>query len=134
MATLAERIDALAAAIRTKINAIRPAYKVGDGGTVAQTTSKTTAVTLNKLTGEITIMASGLAAGTIAVFTFNNSTLALSDMLLLTHQSGGTFGAYLLSGRVTANGVASIAVRNTTAALLSESVVIKFAVVKAVIS
>jgi hypothetical protein len=53
-------------------------------------------------------------------------------MLVLSHHSGGTIGPYLLNGRVTGVGAGSIAVRNTSAASLSEAIVIKFAVIKTV--
>ncbi len=107
-------------------------YATGAGGTVTQATSKATAVTLNKLTGEITMNAAALAAGAIATFVINNSTLAAGDQLVVTHHSGGTFGPYLVNGRVTGAGAGSIAVRNTSAASLSEAIVLKFTVIKAV--
>jgi hypothetical protein len=107
-------------------------YATGAGGAVTQATSKATAVTLNKLSGEITMNAAALAAATIVTFTFNNSQLLASDQLVCTHHAGGTFGAYTINGRVTGAGVASIAVRNNSAASLSEAIVIKFTVIRAV--
>ncbi len=107
-------------------------YATGAGGTVTQATSKATAVTLNKLTGEITLNAAALAAGAIVTFALNNTSLAVGDMIVCSHHSGGTIGPYLINGRVTGAGVGSIAVRNTSAASLSEAIVIKFAVIKAV--
>lgn len=107
-------------------------YSTGAGGTVTQATSKATAVTLNKLTGEITMNAAALAAATIVTFVLNNSALAAGDQLVCTHHSGGTFGSYTVNGRVTGAGAASIAVRNNSAASLSEAVVIKFTVIRAV--
>lgn len=139
MATLSARIDALAAAIRDKINAHTTqiagklsvfGYTTGSGGTIVQATSKATAVTLNKATGEITLAATALAAATIVTFALNNSTLAAGDQLVCTHHATGTFGAYTINGRVTGAGVASIAVRNNSAASLSEAIVIKFTVVR----
>lgn len=41
-------------------------YQTGSGGTVTQATSKSTAVTLNKLSGRITLNAEALAAGATA--------------------------------------------------------------------
>lgn len=104
----------------------------GAGGTVTQATSKATAVTLNKLTGEITMNAAALAAATVVTFVFNNSTVAAGDMIVTSHHSGGTIGVYLINARATGAGAASIAVRNTGASSLSEAIVIKFAVIKAV--
>ncbi len=102
----------------------------GAGGVVTQATSKATAVTLNKPTGEITLNAAALAAGAIVTFTLNNSFVAVGDMILTAHHSGGTVGPYLINARVTGAGVASIAVRNTSAASLSEAIVVKFFVLK----
>lgn len=107
-------------------------YSTGAGGTIAQSGNKSNAVTLNKLTGEITMTSAALAAGAIVTFVLNNSTLAAGDQLLTSHHSGGTVGPYLINGRVTGAGAASIAVRNTSAGSLSEAIVIKFSVIKAV--
>jgi hypothetical protein len=107
-------------------------YASGAGGTVTQATSKATAVTLNKLTGEITMSAAALAAGAVATFVLNNILAAAGDMLVCSHHSGGTVGPYLINGRVTGAGVCSVAVRNTSAGSLSEAVVLKFVLIKAV--
>jgi hypothetical protein len=106
-------------------------YSTGAGGTVTQSGNKSTAVTLNKLTGEITMASAQLAAGAIVTFVLNNSQVAAGDQIVTSHHSGGTVGPYLLNGRVTGNGAASIAVRNTGASALSEAIVIKFSVIKA---
>ena len=109
-------------------------YATGSGGTVTQATNKSTAVTVNKTTGEITMNAAALAAATVVTFVLNNSSVAAGDMIVTSHHSGGTVGPYLINGRVTGAGIGSIAVRNTSAGSLSEAIVIKFAVVKAVTS
>ncbi len=106
-------------------------YATGSGGTVVQATSKATGVTLDKLSGQITLNAAALAADTSVSFTLTDSQIALGDRLILNHVSGGTFGAYMLDGR-SAAGSATISVRNLTAASLSEAIVIGFAVIKAV--
>jgi hypothetical protein len=106
-------------------------YTTGAGGTVTQATSKSTGVTLNKLSGAITMNAAALAAGTIVSFTLTNSTLAATDVLILNHISGGTPGSYSLNARCAA-GSATIDVRNNTSGSLSEAIVIQFAVIKAV--
>lgn len=103
----------------------------GTGGAVSQATSKSTAVTLNKRCGNVTMMNSALAAGAIVSFTLNNSMAALEDMVLATHHATGTFGAYNIAARVTSTGAVTVSVRNTSAASLSEAVVIKFALLKA---
>jgi hypothetical protein len=104
-------------------------YAAGNGGTVAQATSKSTGVTLNKVCGEITLNAAALAANTAASFVLTNSTIAAGDRIVVNHVSGGTFGAYCADGRCAA-GSATIFLRNLTAGSLSEAVVLGFTVVK----
>lgn len=115
----------------TNLNTDKAGYITGEGGTVAQATSKATAVTLNKKCGQITMNAAALAAATTVTFVLTNSTIAATDLLVLNHVSGGTAGAYLLNAQ-TAAGSVSINVRNVTAGSLAEAIVIGFAVVKAV--
>jgi len=117
----------------TNLNTDKTGYIVGDGGTVAQSTSKSTAVTLNKRCGRITMNGAALAAATTVSFTLTNSTIAATDLLVLNHVSGGTAGSYLLNAQAAA-GSATINVRNITAGSLSEAIVIGFAVVKASIT
>ncbi len=107
-------------------------YSTGAGGTVTQATSKSTAVTLNKLTGEVTMAGTALAAATIVSFTLNNSTAAVGDHVLATHHATGTFGAYGIAARVTGAGVITVSIRNNSAASLSEAIVVKFSIIKAV--
>ena len=117
----------------TNINTDKAGYITGEGGTVAQATSKATAVTLNKKCGQITMNAAALAAATTVTFVLTNSTIAATDLLVLNHVSGGTAGSYLLNAKAAAGSV-SINVRNVTAASLSEAIVIGFAVIKASIT
>jgi hypothetical protein len=117
----------------TNLNTDKTGYIVGDGGTVAQSSSKATAVTLNKKCGQITMNGAALAAATTVSFTLTNNTIAATDLLVLNHGSGGTAGSYLLNAQPAA-GSASINVRNVTAGSLSEAIVIDFAVVKASIT
>lgn len=102
---------------------------LGFGGTVTQATSKSTGVTLSKLTGQITMNAAALAANTTVSFTLTNTNIEAADMLILNHISGGTGGAYTLNAQCAA-GTASINVRNVTAGSLSEAIVIQFAILK----
>ena len=108
-------------------------YTTGNGGTVTQATNKSTGVTLNKLSGDITMVNSALAAAAIVSFTLTNSTIAATDQILVQHQTTGTFGAYTITGR-TAAGSAVISIRNNTAGSLSEAIVIKFTVIKSSIN
>ena len=106
-------------------------YATGAGGTVTQATSKATAVTLSKSTGQITLNAAALAADTTVSFTLTNTVIEAGDILIMNHISAGTAGSYLLNAQ-SAAGSASINVRNITAGSLSEAIVIAFAVIKAV--
>jgi hypothetical protein len=104
-------------------------YTVGAGGTVTQATSKATGVTLNTITGQVTLNGAALAAATTVSFVMTNSTIAAGDLLVLNHISGGTAGSYGLTAQSAAGSV-TIAVRNVTAGSLSEAIVIAFAVIK----
>lgn len=100
------------------------------GGAVTQATNKSTAVTLDTVSGQITMNAASLAATTGISFTLNNSNILANDLLLLNHASGGTLGNYVLQARCAA-GSASIHVYNRTGGALAEAVVIGFAIIRA---
>lgn len=107
-------------------------YATGAGGTVTQATSKATAVTLDKITGLITLNAAALAAATIVSFVLTNSAISATDQIIVTHESGGTLGAYTVNGRATGAGTGAIDLRNNTAGSLSEAVVLRFTIIKSV--
>ena len=106
-------------------------YGPGAGGTVTQSTSKSTAVTLNKPCGQITMNNAALAAGAEVGFVVNNTLVGLGDSILispswvtvnpgnyqcrLTYVGGGNFG---------------ISVKNISAGSLSEALQINFAIIK----
>ena len=115
----------------TNLNTDKAGYITGEGGTVTQGTSKSTAVTLSKKCGQITMHNASLAADTTVSFTLTNTTIVATDLLVLNHVSGGTAGSYLLNAQCGA-GSASINVRNVNGSSLAEAIVIGFAVVKAV--
>ena len=75
----------------TNLDADKAGYTTsGDGGTVTQATSKSTAVTLPKKCGQITMNAAELAVDTVVSFTLTNTEIAAGDLLVLNHVSGGT--------------------------------------------
>jgi hypothetical protein len=104
-------------------------YTAGAGGTIAQSGNKTQTVILNKPSGEITMQNTSLAADTAVSFTLTNSTIATRDLLLINLVGGGTPGAYFYGSNCT-TGSAVITVRNLTAGPLSESLVLRYAVIK----
>jgi len=103
-------------------------YATGAGGTVSQTTSRTTGVTLSKTTGAITLFS---AAGTTvaATFTVTNSTVAATDVIILNQKSGTDL--YDLMVTAVAAGSFNITFR-TTGGTTTETPVFSFAVIKAV--
>ena len=114
-----------------RLNSKAFGYGSGSGGTVTQSTNKSTGVTLNKLCGAITLNAAQLNADTAVSFTLTNSFIAATDIVVVNHASAGTFGAYLCDARAAA-GSASVVVRNVTAGDLSEAIVLRFIVIKGV--
>jgi hypothetical protein len=109
-------------------------YATGAGGTVTQLTSKATGVTLNKVTGQITMNNAALAAGTRVGFTLTNSAVAATDSVLAWHVSGGTLGVYEVFTCSVGAGAVAIEVKNDSGGSLSEAIVIGFAVIKGVTS
>ena len=113
------------------LNTDKAGYITGDGGAVTQATSKSTGVTLSKKCGTVTMNNAALAADTLVSFTLTNTTIAATDVIVLNHASAGTAGKYVLNAQAAA-GSALITVTNISAGALSEAIVIRFAVVKAV--
>ena len=104
-------------------------YSAAAQGSVTQLTDKSTAVTLNKSAGQITMSNASLATVTTVSFTLNNSTISAKDTLIVCISSGATTGAYLVYVSNLTAGAATISLRNFTAGSLSEAVVVNFAVI-----
>lgn len=62
-------------------------YATGAGGAVTQITSRTTGVTLDKISGAITLV-SAAGSATPATFTVTNTTVAATDTILINQKSG----------------------------------------------
>ncbi len=103
------------------------------GGTVTQATNKATAVTLNKLCGQITTTNAALAAAAEVKFTVNNSTVTANDVPFVSIKSGGTSGAYVISVGAVANGSFDIVIGNMSTGSKSEALVINFIILKSLI-
>jgi len=105
-------------------------YSAAAQGTVTQATSKSTAVTLDKSAGRITMNNASLATATNATFTLNNSTISANDAVILTISGGQTTpGSYNVFANSLAAGSVSITLRNISGGSLSEAVVINFAII-----
>lgn len=103
-------------------------YSTGAGGTVTQITSRTTGVTLNKITGAITLVS---AAGSVAwqSFTVTNSAVAATDTIICNQVSGTDLNMI----HVTAIAAGSFRISfATTAGVTVEQPVFRFTVIKSV--
>ena len=105
-------------------------YTTDAQGTVTQLTDKSTAVTLNKSAGRITMNNASLATATNATFTLNNSFISSNDTVILTISGGqATPGSYNVFANALGTGTVSITLRNISGGTLSEAVVINFALI-----
>jgi hypothetical protein len=108
-------------------------YTAAAQGTVTQATDKSTAVTLNKPAGRITMNNASLATATNATFTLNNSFISANDTVILTISGGqATPGSYNVFANNLGTGSVSISLRNISGGSLSEAVVINFAILHCV--
>jgi len=112
--------------------ALEIGYAAGAQGSVTQLTDKSTAVTLNKSAGVITMNNASLTTATNATFTLNNSLINAKDTVILTISGGqATPGSYNVFANGVTAGSVSISLRNISGGTLSEAVVINFAVIHA---
>lgn len=103
-------------------------YATGAGGAVTQGTNRTTGVTLNTVSGAITLFS---AAGSTSwqSFTVTNSTVAATDVVIVNQKSGTD----LYEIHVTAVAAGSFRISyKTTGGTTTEQPVFNFAVIKAV--
>jgi hypothetical protein len=107
-------------------------YTAAAQGTVTQLTDKSTAVTLNKSAGRITMNGAALAGNTAVTFTLNNNLISSNDVLIVNVSAGGTAGAYTTYISSMTAGSVAVTLRNLTAGSLSEAVVINFALIHCV--
>lgn len=99
----------------------------GAGGTVTQATSKATAITLNRRTGNITTAADALGAGAPVNFRLNNSMIGDDSVVILNMRlPTGKYRAEIIGS---ASGYADIRLTNLTGGSLSEAVTMGFAVI-----
>jgi hypothetical protein len=111
------------------------------GGTVTQGTSRTTGVTLDKLTGEIVLFAGSISGHDADEFTLTNSTIGANDVVVVCIKSGAAAGTrkyYQTHVVEVAAGSCIISVGNidnsSIPAAGTESPVLQFVVIKGVIT
>lgn len=109
-------------------------YMTGAGGSVTQLTSKSTGITLNKVSGQITLHGAALAAATSVSFILTNSSIAATDVVLVNIASGSTLNVYTLTIDQVAVGSCRIQLRNISISVRSEALVLNFIVFKGAIS
>jgi len=115
-------------------------YPTGTGGTVTQVTSRTTGVTLNKITGEIVLFAVGIAGHEADEFVLTNSTIEANDVIMLCIKNGGSLAAgtrkyYVTQVNTVAAGSCTISVGNLdNGAITSESPTLQFVVLKGAVA
>ncbi len=107
-------------------------YSTGAGGTVAQGTDKSTAVTLNKVCGTITTHAETVDAAEEKTFKVTNSCVLATDVIAVSIVSGGTAKSYAVCVGAVVAGEFYIVLSNMTAGGLSEALLINFAVIKGI--
>lgn len=101
-------------------------YAAGAGGAVTQGTGRTTGVTLSKLTGAITLF-SAAGSATPATFTVTNTTVAATDVIVISQKSGTD--AYTATISAVGAGSFKVTIVDLTGTT-SEAPVFNFVVVK----
>jgi hypothetical protein len=109
-------------------------FTTGAGSTVTQGVDKTTAVSINAMCGDITTHNATLNDLTLVSFTVNNTSVAATDNIIITHKSGGTLGAYAVWANTIAANSFVITLKNISGGNLGEALVIRFTVIKGVTS
>ena len=115
-------------------------YSIGTGGTVTQATSRTTGVTLNKITGEIVLFAVGVAGHDADEFVLTNSNIEANDVIMLCIKNGGSLAAgtrkyYVTQVNTVSAGSCTISVGNiNNGAITSESPTLQFVVLKGAVA
>ena len=104
-------------------------YVTGAGGVVTQLTSKTTAVTLNKISGEITSNNASIPGDTVVQFTLTNNTIASTDVMIINQVSAANIGFYNFNANCQ-NGYANIHIHNATNSAKADVIVMRYAVIK----
>lgn len=111
-------------------------YGTGTGGAVTQATSITTGVTLNKAAGAITLYSSStLTADTVTSFTLTNSTIAATDVVLVTWKTNVTHRVSIYVSAIVGGSCKINMVNHDIATnLIVSNYVLNFVVIKAATS
>jgi len=102
-------------------------YATGSGGSVTQSTNKTTGVTINTYCGQIVTANSTLGNVATNSFTVTNNKMASTDVVMV----NATNGNYTCVANNNSNGSFNISLTNVSGGSLSDVVYINFAIFKA---
>lgn len=106
-------------------------YGPGSGASVTQATSKTTGVTLNKPSGQITMNAAALASNTSVTFLVSNTSVLGNDNVIVNLKGGyATYGTYDVKAEGIAAGSFVITLKNISGGSLSEAVILGFSIIR----
>lgn len=108
-------------------------YATGAGSTVTQITSASTAVTINRVCGQITTVALTTAGAAEEAFTVNNSTVDANDVVAVSTTYAGA-GKPIVFVTNQAAGSFVMNITNVSASALDAVCVINFVVIKSVTS
>jgi hypothetical protein len=106
-------------------------YGTGSGGTVTQATSKTTAVTLNKPSGQIIMNGASIPAGGSVYFALGNNVFfgSAGDICFVSNVSGdGSLYECMVTQAY--SGVINIKVTNVSASPQAHALVLNFVIIK----
>lgn len=99
-------------------------YDFGAGGAVTQITNRSTGVTINKVTGQITTINTSLAALAAATFTVTNSVVKIGDVIEVNEQSGAVNVKTIVQVTAVAAGSFNITVYNADASTAETGTII----------
>ena len=97
-------------------------------GTVTQTNNKTTGVTINTPSGQITTANAQMAPNANAVFVVTCSSCSTKDVVVVSVASGGTLGAYNAFIAAVGNGSFTVELKNVTNNAYSEAIKLNYAI------
>jgi hypothetical protein len=123
---------ASSSSIKSSSSSLGIGYSTGAGGMVTQATNKSTGVTINTITGAITMNGAALNAGTSVSFTVTNSSVEGTDAVMIHVSSGATSGTYITQVTNVAAGSFRVHVRNVSGGSQSEAIVLRYAIIKSV--
>lgn len=106
-------------------------YGVGAGGAQTQGTSRTTAVTINALCGQVTLFAAAPTVGTWTTFVLNNTAVRSGDTIRVTCQSCNAANKYIAHAGTIVNATSFEISVTTIVGTTSDSPVFNFSIFRA---